>query len=170
MVTPFKREGWVDPGVRGLPEIPGADPYLGTTNLSLLAYPNLVSPLAPQGMPFLCFWPDKLDSMVIEVHWFSPSWGDGPRPEIWDVRLKNFLHILDEDLQFADSIQKSVESGGLRGFPLNYQERRIYHWHEELDRRIGEDKVAADLRVPGVLGRFVQKPLKAAKTPELAPA
>jgi hypothetical protein len=27
---------------------------------------------------------------------------------------------------------------------LNYQERRIYHWHEELDRRIA----AAGLSIP----------------------
>ena len=27
-------------------------------------------------------------------------------------------------------------SPGFRGMTLNYQERRIYHWHEELDRRI----------------------------------
>ena len=165
MVTPFKREGWSDPGVRGLPEVDGADPFLGRTNLSLLAYPNLVSPLAPHGMPFLCFWPDGIDRMVIEVHWFSPSWGDGPRPEVWDTRLKNFLAILDEDLQFADAIQKSVESAGLRGFPLNYQERRIYHWHEELDRRIGAGDVPAGMEVPEVLaGGFVEKP---AKKPDL---
>jgi hypothetical protein len=29
-----------------------------------------------------------------------------------------------------------VESPGFKGMTLNYQERRIYHWHEELDRRI----------------------------------
>jgi phenylpropionate dioxygenase-like ring-hydroxylating dioxygenase large terminal subunit len=163
MVTPFKREGWSDPGVRGLPEIEGVDPFIGTTNLSLLAYPNTVTPLSPHGMPFLCFWPETLDTMTIEVHWFSPSWGEGPRPEIWDKRLSNFLAILDEDLQFADSIQKSVESAGLRGFPLNYQERRIYHWHEELDRRIGAQNIPEALRVPAVLGDFVEAPLAASK-------
>ena len=96
--------------------------------------------------------------MTIEVHWFAPSWGDGPRPEVWDARLKNFLHILDEDLQFADKIQKSVESKGLRGFPLNYQERRIYHWHEELDRRIGIEDVPENLRVQERLGGWVETP------------
>ena len=52
------------------------------------------------------------------------------------TRIANFDRILDEDLQFAEQIQKSVESPGFRGMTLNYQERRIYHWHEELDRRI----------------------------------
>jgi len=162
MVTPFKREGWTDPGVRGLPEIEGVDPFIGSTNPSLLAYPNLVTPLSPHGIPFLCFWPDAIDSMTIEVHWFAPSWGDGPRPEVWDMRLSNFLKILDEDLQFADAIQKSVESAGLRGFPLNYQERRIYHWHEELDRRIGPERIPPVLRVPEMLADFVETPAPAA--------
>lgn len=158
MVTPYRREGWKDPGVRGLPSVEGVDPFFGDTNLSIMAYPNFVSPVAPQGVPVLCFWPDGIDSMTIEVHWFAPSWGDGPRPEVWDMRLKNFLSILDEDLQFADKIQKSVESAGLRGFPLNYQERRIYYWHEELDRRIGADLIAPELRVPAMLGEYVERP------------
>jgi hypothetical protein len=48
-----------------------------------------------------------------------------------------------------------VESKGLRGFPLNYQERRIYHWHEELDRRIGKSDVAERLQVPERLADWV---------------
>ncbi len=38
-------------------------------------------------------------------------------------------------------------SPGFRGIPLNYQERRIYHWHEELDRRIGIQRIPEELRV-----------------------
>ena len=41
-------------------------------------------------------------------------------------------------------------SPGFRGIPLNYQERRIYHWHEELDRRIGA-AVPDTLRIPPLL-------------------
>ena len=155
MVTPNRREGWTDPGVAGLPEIPGVDPIYAATNVSLNVYPNLVTPVSPAGMPFLCFWPVDLATMVIEVHWFAPTWGDGARPAIWETRLDNFRHILDEDLQFAEEIQKSVESSGFRGMPLNYQERRIYHWHAELDRRIGQDRLAPNLRVPDVLQAHV---------------
>jgi hypothetical protein len=45
-------------------------------------------------------------------------------------------------------------SPGFRGIPLNYQERRIYHWHEELDRRIGRERVPAHLRVQPLLEPF----------------
>ena len=56
-------------------------------------------------------------------------------------------------------IQKSVESPGFRGMTLNYQERRIYHWHEELDRRIlaaGID-LPAHLRVEPKLEQFYEE-------------
>ena len=50
-----------------------------------------------------------------------------------------------------------MESRGFQGVTLNYQERRIYHWHEELDRRIGVERVAEHLRVPQVLDGWVSE-------------
>ena len=69
--------------------------------------------------------------------------------------MSNFERILEEDLQFAPRIQESVESPGFDGLNLSYQERRIYHWHEELDRRIGAGNIPAHLRVPSVLAPYV---------------
>jgi hypothetical protein len=40
--------------------------------------------------------------------------------------------------------------------PLNYQERRIYHWHEELDRRIGVDNIPPGLAVQPRLARYIE--------------
>lgn len=71
---------------------------------------------------------------------------------MWATRIGNWERILYEDLQFAPQIQESLESKGFKGMPLNYQERRIYHWHEELDRRIGLNEVPSELRVEQVLG------------------
>ncbi|WP_210405371.1 RHO alpha subunit C-terminal catalytic domain-containing protein [Rhodophyticola sp. CCM32] len=158
MVTPFKREGWKDPGVKGLPMVEGVDPWYEGTNLSVMGYPNMVSPVSPHGIPILLFWPKTLDTMTVDVHWFGPDWGDGPRPDRWDMRIANFHAILEEDLQFADKIQTSVQSAGLRGFPLNYQERRIYHWHEELDRRIGAARIPDGLGVKQILEDFIDLP------------
>ncbi|MBJ7415468.1 MAG: hypothetical protein JHC88_08450 [Niveispirillum sp.] len=155
MVTPNRRPGWQDPGTKGLPDIPTVGEIPRTANVSINVYPNIVVPPAPTGMPFIVFWPIDIRRMYIEVCWFSPDWGDGPRPDIWETRISNFDRILEEDTQFADSIQKSVESGGFTGISLNYQERRIYHWHEELDRRIG-DAVPEHLRVAQVLGKFIE--------------
>ena len=157
MTTPNRRPEWTDPGVAGLPTIPTADPFAGITNISYNLFPNLVAPVSPAGLPFLCFWPTGLDTMVIEVHWFGLPW-EGERPAVWDARIRNFHRILEEDTQFAGAIQRSVSSAGFRGMPLNYQERRIYHWHQELDRRIGPERVPAELVVTPVLGQpFVEQ-------------
>ena len=75
----------------------------------------------------------------------------------WAERRENFTRILDEDLQFVAKMQESVESRGFQGVTLNYQERRIYRWHEELDRRISVDRIADHLRVPQVLNGRVSE-------------
>jgi phenylpropionate dioxygenase-like ring-hydroxylating dioxygenase large terminal subunit len=147
MVTPNRRPDWQDPGTRGMRAVETATVISARNNPSFNFYPNLVTPVDPTGCPFLLFWPTSDTSMRIECHWFAPDWGPGPPPEGWKVRIANFDRILDEDLQFAESIQQSLQSPGFRGIPLNYQERRIYHWHEELDRRIGIERIPPELRV-----------------------
>lgn len=46
--------------------------------------------------------------------------------------------ILQEDLGNLAFMQDSFEAGTLESIPLNYQERRIYHLHQAIDRSIGE--------------------------------
>jgi choline monooxygenase len=41
---------------------------------------------------------------------------------------------------------------------LNYQERRIYHWHEALGRRIGVENVPSHLRVEPHLSKKIEQP------------
>jgi hypothetical protein len=125
-------------------------------NPSFNFYPNLVTPVDPSGCPFLLFWPMSDTSMRIECHWFAPDWGDGPLADLWKTRIQNFDRILDEDLQFGPQIQESLMSPGFKGIPLNYQERRIYHWHEELDRRIGRERIPEELRVTPVLEPYYE--------------
>ena len=52
-------------------------------------------------------------------------------------------------------IQRSMESPALTGIPINYQERRIWHLHEEIDRIIGPDNIPAELRVEPLLDPYV---------------
>ncbi len=157
MITPNRRDDWVDPGTVGMPEFPSVTELPIRYNLSYNLYPNLVTPVAPSGMPFLVFWPDTANTMKIECHWFAPDWGEGARDPLWDTRIDNFERILFEDTQFAPQIQESVESPGFRGITLNYQERRIYHWHEELDRRIGANRIPDGLSVEQRLDEFVER-------------
>jgi phenylpropionate dioxygenase-like ring-hydroxylating dioxygenase large terminal subunit len=156
MVTPNRRPDWMDPGTIGMRRIETATVISARNNASFNFFPNLVVPVDPTGCPFLLFWPVSDTTMRIECHWFAPHWGGGPLSDQWKVRIDNFDRILDEDLQFAGAIQESVMSRGFTGIALNYQERRIYHWHSELDRRIGPGHIPQALRVPPVLDPFVE--------------
>jgi phenylpropionate dioxygenase-like ring-hydroxylating dioxygenase large terminal subunit len=156
MTTPNRRPEWRDPGAIGMPEIPTVTEIPRDNNVSYHIFPNIVMPAAATGMPMLVFWPRSARTMTIECHWFSPPFGPDGRSPLWDARIRNFERILEEDTQFAPQIQESLESPGFRGMTLNYQERRIYHWHEELDRRIGLDAVPEPLRVASRLAPWVQ--------------
>jgi hypothetical protein len=60
--------------------------------------------------------------------------------------------VLQEDTQFGDWIQKSMQSYGFKGVPLSYQEMRIYHWNQSADRMIGIENIPPELRVAQVIG------------------
>lgn len=155
MLTPHRRPGWIDPGVVGMPEMATATEIEREFNPSYHLFPNLILPISPSGMPCVAIWPISVERTLIEVLWFAPGWGDGPRPALWDTRIANFNRIVEEDVSFVAPIQESLRSRGFRGVPLSYQERRIYHWHEALDRRIGPDRVPPTLRVTPVLADWL---------------
>ncbi|MCZ8132113.1 MAG: aromatic ring-hydroxylating dioxygenase subunit alpha [Steroidobacteraceae bacterium] len=155
MATPHRRPEWKDPGAIGMPEIDTADEIYVEQNVSYNVYPNLVTPIASTGIPFCLFWPKGPREMTVEVHWFGPEGSQDH--ELWPTRMANFERILEEDTQFAPRIQESVECGGFDGLVLSYQERRIYHWHEELDRRIGIETVPEHLRVPQILSPWISE-------------
>ncbi|MBS0394220.1 MAG: aromatic ring-hydroxylating dioxygenase subunit alpha [Proteobacteria bacterium] len=154
MATPHRRPDWKDPGAVGMPEVASADSIFVHQNVSYNVYPNLVTPISSTGIPFCLFWPKSARQMTVEVHWFAPEGAQDH--ELWPTRMANFERILEEDTQFAPHIQESVECGGFDGMCLSYQERRIYHWHEELDRRIGA-AVPSELRIPRVLDAWVSR-------------
>lgn len=151
MLTPNRRPDWKDPGTIGMPKIPTITDVPANNNVSYHIYPNFVMPASESGIPLLQFWPTSNRTSRVVSSWIAPDYHpDQPNP-LWDTRLANWERILYEDLQYAPQIQESLESKGFKGIPLNYQERRIYHWHEELDRRIGLNQVPPEARVEQVL-------------------
>jgi len=153
MITPQRDPDWQDPGAKGMPTIATASEVQRVHNPSYHFFPNLVAPMSHSGVPFLTFWPKDNRTMIIDSHWFAPREAkDHPN---WQARIDNWERILSEDTQFAPDIQKSIEGGGFKGLTLSYQERRIYYWHEELDRRIGSENVPAELRVKPLLDSYV---------------
>ncbi len=147
MVTPNRRPDWTDPGTIGMAQFERADELYRQATVSFNLFPNLVTPVSATGLPFLAVWPMGDASARLDCHWFAPGGEDNERHELWPQRIENFVRILKEDLDFVPHIQSSMQSAGFSGVLTGYQERRIYHWHEELDRRIGRDNIPPELRV-----------------------
>ena len=102
------------------------------------------------------------------------NWPTGPRTSRYDVHFCSSLALADderglneriiaateavlwEDLAVLPGMQASIDAGSLPGLTLSYQERRIYHLHEQIDRAIGAERLDPALRVPAVLGPFVE--------------
>ena len=76
-------------------------------------------------------------------------------PAHWERRMENFDQIMDEDFMNMAPMQRSLESPAFRGMPINYQERRIWHFNEQLDRVIGIERIPEELRVEQLLARYV---------------
>jgi choline monooxygenase len=157
MLSPNRRPDWVDPGTIGMPEMQTATTIERDHNPSYSIFPNIILPIAPTGIPSVFFWPQSADRTLLDVVWFAPDWGQGKRDPLWETRIANFDRIVDEDISFVEPIQESITSPGFRGVPLNYQERRIYHWHEELDRRIGVERIPEHLRVKPMLDAWIER-------------
>ena len=82
--------------------------------------------------------------------------GEAELPDAWKEKIAQFNVILDEDLTFLPSVQTSAESPAFRSVVVNYQERRIYHAHEHIDRVIGPERIPEHLRVTPVLGGMIE--------------
>ncbi len=120
-------------------------------------FPNWVSPLSERTIPPLLFWPTSIRTCRFEVWTMYHGADDQPMPaglhNIWTTPDGSELgQVLQEDTQFGEAIQKSMESSGFEGVPLSYQEARIYHWNQWADRLIGPEHIPEELRVAQVMG------------------
>ncbi len=156
MITPNRRPDWKDPGTIGMPKVASVTEVPADNNVSYCIYPNFIMPPSDSGIPLLQFWPLSGTRTRVVSTWIAPDYNpENPHPK-WAARTANWERILYEDLQYAPQIQESLQSPGFRAMPLNYQERRLYHWHEELDRRIGLNRVPPEQRVEQLLAGWVE--------------
>lgn len=116
-------------------------------SLSYTIFPNLVTPIGAVRFPLLLFWPTARDRTLFEVVWCTREENTDKGSEHWKGVIDAFNVILNEDLENLPWIQRSIDSGALPGIPLSYQERRIYHFQQYIDRVIGADNIPAPLRV-----------------------
>jgi phenylpropionate dioxygenase-like ring-hydroxylating dioxygenase large terminal subunit len=102
-------------------------------------------------------WPLAPGRTRYDVHFFAATPGDGPHADHIKAIVEANWGVFLEDLGNLPYMQRSFETGAIDAFTLGYQERRIYHQHEEIDRRIGEAAIAPHLRVPQVLVGWIER-------------
>ena len=131
-------------------------PETGTFSYHL--FPNLSIVFSGRGfLFFITNWPTGPGSSSYHVHFCSslPSDDEQAAQTNRDFATINRTVLL-EDLSVLPGLQRSVDSGALGWLRLGYQERRIYHLHEAIDRAIGVDAVPEPLRVEPVLAEHVE--------------
>jgi phenylpropionate dioxygenase-like ring-hydroxylating dioxygenase large terminal subunit len=106
---------------------------------------------------FIMFWPRGVGQCEIEVLGVGEDWGAGPLPADRQAGNDQFDGILMEDVANLEAIQSSLNSGAFTGMMLNYQERRIYWSHEQIDRAIGSGNVPPELAVKQLLTPFIER-------------
>ncbi len=126
------------------------------TSVAHTMWPALNVPWRIGGGKFMMFWPRTVDSCEIEVIGLGEPWGDGPLPDARRASNDQFDLVLGEDVENLEAIQASLRSGAFTGMMLGYQERRIYWSHEVLDRAIGADRIAPELRVTPILSPYAE--------------
>jgi phenylpropionate dioxygenase-like ring-hydroxylating dioxygenase large terminal subunit len=170
MVTPFAKSSYNAIGmtswddfrhhvVPGFVDIETVSDIVRCTSTAYSIFPNLITPLGGYGFPFITFWP--VDKRTTRIEWthYAPVDFDASQglPAHWQQRMDRFDQIMSEDFENMAPMQRSLESPAMRGMPINYQERRIWHFHEQLDRMIGIERIPAELRVEQLLSRYVER-------------
>lgn len=151
------REGMVLPF--GLPPFPRASELADAGIYSYHLFPNL-SIVYGGSRSFLFLissWPLSPGRTRYDVHFLAATTADGPHAAQIQAIIAANWGVFLEDLGTLPFMQRSFETGTLDAFTLGYQERRIYHQHEEIDRRIGAQNVPLALRVQPVLGEWIER-------------
>lgn len=138
-----------------LPRIPNLKAVFDTHNPAYGFFPNMISPLDATGFPLLQFWPEAHDRTRLERVWLAPAESVEPRHPTWDLRLAAFELVMEEDSNNLEPVQVAVEAAAHNGIPLNYQERRIWHYHTTIDSVIGRDRIPEGLGVPDIIADWV---------------
>ena len=133
----------------------GSLPESGTFSYHL--FPNLSIVFGGLGFMFLITnWPTGPTTSRYDVHFCSSLAPADDEHDLNERIIAATEAVLWEDLAVLPGMQASIDAGALRGLTLSYQERRIYHLHEQIDRAIGAERIDPALRVPAVLGPFVE--------------
>jgi phenylpropionate dioxygenase-like ring-hydroxylating dioxygenase large terminal subunit len=140
------------------PVVPDCAKVFQDHTTGLCTFPNNQAAVEPGGFPWQSIWPIDPHRTVMDL-WIL-GWDDAdidPAAEAayWDRYMADNDVIVGEDLRLLSLIQRSLEGGAFTGMTMGAQEKAIYWYHEEVDRRIGIENIPEDLRVKQVLASQV---------------
>ncbi|NJO32963.1 MAG: aromatic ring-hydroxylating dioxygenase subunit alpha [Rhodospirillales bacterium] len=133
-----------------LTPLPHAGALLRALSTAYGIFPNVTAPINGFVVGMISFWPVDVETTLIEWVMYGVRWEGEQRPEGYDRLEAAFDMVMQEDYDNLAPMQASVASGALSEVPLCYQERRIYSFNLELDRRIGRERIAPHLRMQEV--------------------
>lgn len=123
--------------------------------ISVACFPNNFFALDPNGFALQSFWPVSENKSILDISLVglksTPS-----SAEYWGEMRRVIDGILAEDLSLFAGIQRGVESVAALDIIMGYQERTPYWVEEEIDRRIGPDRVPPEMSIQQVLGSQVE--------------
>ena len=160
MVTPKRIN--LDGGMLGaegqdfVPFIETCDSLHAETNVAYAMFPNFITPTDTSGYVAILFWPKSLRETEIEYLQLGPKWEGKEKPQYWIDQETSFYSIMEEDFKNLEPMQKSHDSGVFERMPLNYQERRIYYYHQTVDDWVGRENIKNDLVTKDILTPFIE--------------
>ncbi|MEM8905557.1 MAG: aromatic ring-hydroxylating dioxygenase subunit alpha [Actinomycetota bacterium] len=169
MITPYSAQAveragmasWDDwKQLRGgpLPHVDTVPGMVDCTSTAVSLFPNVIIPLGSIGFPINVFWPvDRRTTRLDWIYYGVKDWEGEELPEAWAERSTVYDQIMAEDEMNMAPMQRSMESPALTGIPINYQERRIWHLHEQIDRMIGTERIPDGLAVEQLLEPWVER-------------
>ncbi|MFA5495289.1 MAG: aromatic ring-hydroxylating dioxygenase subunit alpha [Porticoccaceae bacterium] len=125
--------------------------------IALPTFPNSFYALDSAGFNYLTFWPLAPGKSVMEGTLFGWPADSEDDKAYWASMRTAVDGILAEDMHLFAGIQNSMQNGVIPKLTLGYQERALYWYHEEIDRRIGPERIPEALRITPVLAGQEQR-------------
>ena len=129
----------------------------GQCTIALPTFPNTFYALDPGGFSLQSFWPDGPDKSIMEVRLMGWDVDSDEDRAHWDGMDGIVRNILSEDLCLFGSIQQSLTRGTIPQLTFGYQERALYWFEEEVDRRIGIENIPESQRIAQVLSAQMER-------------
>lgn len=119
-------------------------------SITIPTFPNFSAALDVSGFAIQTFWPCGPTKSIMDVR--LVGWADSPADsEYWSALRGVADGILDEDLGLFARIQEGVETSCMPELTMGCQEKALYWFEEEMDRRIGASHVPERMRVSQLL-------------------